>query len=65
LTLRARFEAKVDRSGGQESCWVWTGSRTDFGYGLIVSGGKRGRILRAHRVADGCVEAAKERGEHG
>jgi hypothetical protein len=51
-TLRLRFEAKIDRSGGPEACWPWTGSRLKgSGYGLIGEGGHRGRVLRANRVA--------------
>lgn len=50
-TLRDRFDAKVDRSAGPEGCWVWTASRTPFGYGEIGLGGRRGRIVRAHRLA--------------
>lgn len=51
MTLRQRFESKVDRSGGPDACWPWTGSKPGYGYGLIGSGGKHGRTLRAHRVA--------------
>lgn len=39
-----RFWAKVDRSGGPDACWPWTGSRSKKGYGLIWR-------RRAHRVA--------------
>lgn len=28
-----RFWEKVDRSGGPESCWIWTARRFDFGHG--------------------------------
>lgn len=31
----ARFWAKIDRSGGDDSCWFWTASRTPKGYGQI------------------------------
>ena len=41
----ARFEAKIDRSGG---CWLWTASRTPSGYGQFFVDG---RIIGAHRVA--------------
>ena len=48
-TLAVRFWAKVEKSDG---CWLWLGAtnRRD-GYGRIGAGGKRGRILLAHRVA--------------
>lgn len=29
----ARFWPKVDRSGGPDSCWLWTGATTHNGYG--------------------------------
>jgi hypothetical protein len=32
---RARFWAKVDRAGGGDACWPWTGSRTPNGYGRL------------------------------
>jgi hypothetical protein len=44
----ARFEAKVDRSGGTEVCHKWWGSTNENGYGLVrIDGVSR----RAHRVA--------------
>lgn len=44
------FWAKVDRSGGPDACWLWTGYRKPAGYGHFNprSGGSP---LRAHRVA--------------
>lgn len=47
-----RFHSRVDRSGGPDACWAWTGGRNDGGYGIIYGvfdGRKLG--LRAHRVA--------------
>ena len=32
----ARFWAKVDRSGGPDSCWIWTASRHPTGYGQFM-----------------------------
>lgn len=49
--LRERFHEKVDRSGGPDACWPWTAYRRVHGYGEIGAGGRRGRILKAHRVA--------------
>lgn len=49
--LSDRFTEKVDRSGGPDACWPWTGSRKESGHGEVGSGGRRGRILKAHRVA--------------
>lgn len=50
-TLAERFWPKVDRSGGPDACWPWTGRRDRGGYGRISSGGKHGRCLLAPRVA--------------
>jgi hypothetical protein len=33
-----RFWSKVDRSGGDESCWLWTASTTPAGYGQFRVG---------------------------
>jgi len=47
----SRFAAQVDRSGGPDACWPWTGSRNHGGgggYGQITFGG---RTTGAHRVA--------------
>lgn len=40
--LRDRFEEKIDRSGGPDSCHEWTGSRHKQGYGSLS-------INRRHR----------------
>lgn len=45
-TLEQRFEENTDRS--ESGCHVWTGAKTDKGYGLIEVAGK---TRRAHRVA--------------
>ena len=50
-TLAERFEAKVDRSGGEDACHYWTAAHLPRGYGLIGAGGKYGKQLLAHRVA--------------
>lgn len=42
-----RFWSRVDRSGGERSCWPWIGYRDKWGYG----GFTRFRKLLAHRVA--------------
>lgn len=44
----ARFWSKVDRSGGPDACWLWTGMRTPEGYGVFRLAG---RNYGAHRVA--------------
>jgi hypothetical protein len=44
--LRKRFWSKVDRSG---VCWVWTASRSTYGYGLLwIRGNVR---MGAHRAS--------------
>jgi len=43
-TLEQRFWEKVDRSGGNSTCWIWTAHRDAKGYGSFES-------RRAHRVA--------------
>jgi hypothetical protein len=42
------FWAKVDASGGPDSCWPWLGCVTDLGYGQVRH---EGRTQSAHRVA--------------
>ena len=51
LTLQDRFWSKVDRSGGDFSCWIWTASVVPTtGYGQFST--KFGRApISAHRMA--------------
>ena len=44
----ARFEAKIDRSGGQGACHLWTAGKDQDGYGQAWTDVKN---RRAHRVA--------------
>ena len=44
----ARFEEKVDRSGGPEACHLWTAGTSGNGYGAFK---RDGRAQPAHRVA--------------
>src|SRR6266542_5251028 len=46
----ARFWARVDRSGGPNACWPWTGGRIikGSGYGQFILHGKH---TTAHRAA--------------
>lgn len=49
MTSLARFEAKVDRSGGPDSCHEWQAARQKGrGYGLF---GFKGKSRLAHRFA--------------
>lgn len=45
LRPRDIIETNVDKSSG---CWVWLGTRNEFGYGIVITGNKS---LRAHRVS--------------
>lgn len=53
-SIRQRFEAKVDRSGGPDACHLWTASVNEHGYGSMRYGGENyapGKLHRAHRMA--------------
>jgi hypothetical protein len=39
--------ARVDKSGGPDSCWLWTGPRRIKGHGLVTLSG---RTISAHRA---------------
>lgn len=46
----SEFHARVDRSGGADACWPWTGaSRHQFGYGFMRFDGVN--TVPAHRIA--------------
>jgi len=45
--FNARFWAKVDCSGGDDSCWPWTAGKTR-GYGMFKVGG---RMKQASRLS--------------
>lgn len=46
--LHERFWEKVDRSGGDDACWIWTGAIISTGYGSIRIDG-RGKL--SHRIS--------------
>lgn len=48
LTQLNRFWRQVDRSGGANACWLWTGFIRENGYGVI---GIKYREYRVHRVS--------------
>jgi len=48
VPLSERFWPRVDRSGGVDSCWLWTGGKDPSGYGQTSDGR---RHLLTHRVA--------------
>lgn len=43
-----RFWSYVDKSGGNDACWIWTGDRTERGYGAISW---KGKASRSHRIS--------------
>lgn len=43
-----RFWTHVQRSGGPDACWLWTGHIGENGYGIF---GVNGRQHKAHRVS--------------
>jgi hypothetical protein len=47
--IEERFWEKVDRSGGPDACWLWTGGRDKDGYGRFPV--SHDREMRAHRFA--------------
>lgn len=61
--LERRFWAKVDRSGGPEACWLWTGKTQNGGYGVLVLDGERTTTVYAHRVS-WAVHTGDDPGEH-
>jgi predicted XRE-type DNA-binding protein len=42
------FWNKIDKSGGLDSCWLWTGNLVHNGYGNVTIGSKH---YRTHRVS--------------
>ena len=44
----AKFWEKVDKSGGDDACWNWTGSRNTGGYGQSAW---KGKSKVAHRIS--------------
>lgn len=43
-----RFFSKVNKT---ESCWLWTAAHNGLGYGRIRIGGRKGRLVYAHRLS--------------
>lgn len=46
--IERRFWPKVDRSGGPDSCWIWTAFKDHTGYGRFRVGD---RVRQAHRIS--------------
>jgi hypothetical protein len=56
--LEKAFDAKVVKTS---ECWIWTGAKTDRGYGTI---GVEGRTCYAHRIAYERWKGALKEGVH-
>jgi hypothetical protein len=50
LPLGPRFWSKVDKSGGDDACWLWAGKNLVQGYGRL-DGPISGKKMLAHRLA--------------
>lgn len=50
-TLQSRMERHVVKTKSTKDCWEWRRYRLPAGYGMIGVGGRKGRLLLAHRVA--------------
>lgn len=48
---KERFWEKVDKSQGEDGCWIWTGGKDSGGYGLFTAYGAGFRCAKAHRVS--------------
>lgn len=53
--LEHYFWARVDKTGGEQACWPWLGSRTRAGYGEVQYGGVK---WLTHRLAFSLVKGA-------
>lgn len=57
-TIAKRLDARIDKSGGPESCWTYQKQRLPSGYGMMsvfssrdAHGRQRSRANYAHRIA--------------
>lgn len=48
MGVSERFWEKVDKSGGEDSCWIWTGAIDTPRYGAFRYNGKK---VNSHRMA--------------
>lgn len=45
-------EMFYDRVSISDKCWIWEGSKhIQFGYGVLKFGGRKGKLLLAHRIS--------------
>lgn len=50
--IKARLWSRIDKSGGPDACWPWTGA-TNRGYGVLGIGSRKDnskRLIKAHRL---------------
>lgn len=47
-TPEQRFWRYVNKT---DTCWLWTGAKTHGGYGVLQGSGRKGRIIRSHRLS--------------
>ena len=47
-SIEERLWAKVTKT---ETCWLWTGAKHEFGYGVLGAGVRGTGLRKAHRVA--------------
>lgn len=50
-TLEERFWSKVRKTADGGGCWEWAASKTRLGYGQFKVGGRKGKMLKTHRVS--------------
>jgi hypothetical protein len=49
--VRASVWARIEKQPGENGCWLWTGPTfKSGGYGAIKVGGRKGKVLRVHRL---------------
>lgn len=48
-----RFAKYLDKSVGEDGCWIWTGAKDGDGYGRFHVGKSRNSSMLSHRVAYG------------
>lgn len=48
LTISERFWSKVDKSGSDNACWIWTAHKNKKGYGYFGIGNT---VQQSHRVS--------------
>jgi hypothetical protein len=51
IPIEDRFWRRVDKSGGDDACWLWTGARLTKGYGVIGKAPPNKGYLYVHRVS--------------